>query len=204
MLARKTRTRQATKERRSRARLTSVLRIGLISDGTTTSFCFVKNISSDGVQVRLYSPLEEGSAIQFRVGDGRLLKGKVAWTRNQLAGIQFERDFEPSSMLRVAEAAPAQCRRSSPRVQAGARATLRTGGRTLPAELCDISAIGTKLKTRRVPSRGMAAILMLPDLPPIRGFVRWSEGELLGFMFEQPLPVPLIALWVAQRKRVQL
>jgi hypothetical protein len=123
------------------------------------------------------------------------------WKREQIAGIEFDGELDPGAMLRVADPEPT-CRRRAPRVRAAARATLRVGGRTIAAELCDISAIGTKLKTRKPLTDGAPGVLTLPDLPPIRGFVRWAKGQMSGFMFERPLSVPLIACWIAGRRRV--
>lgn len=189
-------------ERRSQKRLTTVLRVGLLSDGRRASFCVVKNISSDGVQIRAYGPIDEGDHVQLRVGDGNALDGRVAWKKNRLVGIEFTKSLDPCILLRTTHNDGYFRRRSSPRVQTAAHATLRTGGRTFAAELCDISTIGTRLKTRKPIAKGCPALLTLPDLPTIRGYVRWSDGLLSGFMFETPLPVQTLAQWVNQRMRV--
>src|SRR4051812_48164041 len=99
--------------------------------------------------------------------------GRVAWIRDELVGIEFASPIEPETMLRLSQKRSQSHRRSSPRVTAMARGLLRTNGRTYPVELRDIGAFGAKIRTSRPPKRlGPSVMLVLPDLPAIKGFVR--------------------------------
>lgn len=191
-------------DRRLQERHTLVLRVGLLENEGNASFCLLKNISSKGVQVKLYSPVREGTNLCLRVGDEDALEGRVAWVRDGNAGITFRKSLEPDTLLRVRQVISADKRRSSPRVIASARATLRTGGRTYAADLCDISTSGAKIRTKRpIISEGMA-ILVLRNMPGLRAYVRWTDGLDCGLVFESPIPIQIIAGWLGERSTLRV
>lgn len=189
-------------ERRKGQRQTTVLRVGVLNDGEENAFCIVRNISPIGVQVRLFGKLGRGSEVSLRVGDEDPLSGRVVWVRDQLAGIRFNATLEPERLLRVTEKVSLARRRSSPRLNASARAILRTGGRTYPAELRDISTSGAKVRTLTDVRFGPTLMLTLPDLPPIKTYLRWVADREVGLVFETPLPIQIIADWLDERVTV--
>ncbi len=136
------------------------------------------------------------------MGDEHQFEGRVVWVRDRLAGIRFDAMLEPEQMLRVIQNLASTRRRSSPRLSTSAPAILRTGGRTYAAQLCDISTAGAKVRTRKVLSLGPSIMLTLPDIPPIKTYVRWVADEELGLVFETPLPIQIIALWLDERVAV--
>ena len=191
-------------DRRLQERHTLVLRVGLLENEGNASFCLLTNISPQGVQVKLYASVREGSKVCLRVGDEDALEGRVAWVRDENAGIAFAKSLEPETLLRVRQMISPDRRRSSPRVNAPARATLRTGGRTYAADLCDISTSGAKIRTKRpIESEGIA-ILVLRNLPGLRGYVRWTDGLEAGLVFESPIPIQIIAGWLGERNSSHL
>jgi len=185
-------------DRRLQERHTLVLRVGLLENEGNASFCLLKNISSKGVQVKLYASVREGTNVCLRVGDDDALEGRVAWVRDGNAGITFAKCLDPDTLLRVRQIVSPDRRRASPRVRTSARATLRTGGRTYAADLCDISTSGAKIRTRRpIESEGMA-ILVLRNMPGLRAYVRWTDGLDAGLVFESAIPIQIIAGWLGQ------
>lgn len=189
-------------ERRKGARQIMVLRVGLIDDGRRPTFCLVKNISRAGVQVALFSRLRRESEVRLQVGDEEALSGRIVWIRKHVAGIRFHAPLEPECMLRITQKLTPVKRRLSPRVNASARALLRTGGRTYLAELCDISAVGARVRTKKAVNLGPTVMLNLPDLPTIKTYARWAAGQDLGLVFDSPLPISIIAGWLNERVTV--
>jgi len=194
--------RQERSERRAEPRKRIVLRVGLLSDGARATFCLVKNVSPHGVQLKLYGQVTVGSAVNLRIGDEEPIEGHIAWVRDGLAGMEFPSPLDPVGLLRMAQKLPATKRRSSPRVGAIAQVVIRTGGKVYPAELCDISTSGAKVRTRQSPQLGPSVMLSVPNLPTMRAFVRWADETELGLVFDAPLPIQLIAEWVNDRVRV--
>lgn len=188
-------------DRRSERRERMVLRVGLLEADGRTAFCLVRNISPTGVQVKLYGTYSPDCEISLKVGDEPALRGRLVWVREDSGGIRFDEMLDPSTLLRVVQKISSK-RRSSPRVNAAASAILRTGGRTYAAELCDISASGAKIRTKRPVPPAPSVMLTLPELPAIRAHVRWAEEAELGLFFESPIPIQIIAGWLSERLRV--
>jgi hypothetical protein len=186
-------------ERRSRPRHTMVLRVGLLETQGRSAFCLLRNISSRGVQVKIYAPLSEGAEVRLRVGDEDSLEGQIAWVRDGVAGIQFRNTLAPGTLLRVRQKIAASRRRSSPRVSIAVCATLATGGHTCAVQLCDISTTGARIRGRKPLEAGGSASLMLPQLSKIRAHVRWAAGLDAGLVFEAPIPLHRLTEWLHVR-----
>lgn len=187
----------------SRKRPTTGSTVALLVDDQRTCFCFVEDISPLGAQVRHYSKLKLNSPVRLTVGD-ELIDGHVSRVRGELAGITFSQPFDFTRLLRAAqEAAPAR-RRCSPRVNVAARAMLRTNTHILSCELSNLSSSGAKVVTTRRLSEGHRVSLVLPDLPAITASVCWSEEHGAGLVFRTPVPVQMLAPWLAGRLRVSV
>lgn len=191
-------------DRRSGKRHTLVLRVAVVDDGKRPSFCLLKNISPDGVQVKSYAPMEIGAMVTLFVGEEKPAAGQVVWYRDRLAGIKFEQPLPPDALLRVEQKVCEGRRRALPRLHTEAAGKLRIHGRAYPGTLRDISASGAKLEIRTALPASGAALLELPDLPPIDAFIRWSEEQEVGLSFASPLPIQMIADWLVDRETVKI
>lgn len=189
-------------DRRADLRPTMVLRMGLLVAEDNASFCLLRNISANGVQVKLYTPVREGGAVSLRVGDEEPVEGRLAWVRNELAGIEFKHALDQNMLLRIKQMAASERRRAVPRAQATGFAILRTGGQAYRAKLCDISTSGAKIRTGRSIAPGCTATLLLPGLPELRAFVRWTTGQETGVTFEAPMPIQVITDWLRDQPLV--
>lgn len=187
-------------ERRSNPRQKMVLRVGLLQAGMRTSFCLVKNISSRGVQVKLYGQFEPGCALTLIVGDESPLEGRLKWVRDRLGGIEFNQSLPPTRLLRVTQKLSPSHRRSSPRASLTAPVLLTVDGRTVRGQFCDISTSGARVRTGAAVAPNSAVLLGLPGMPSLKAFVRWSDGEELGLVFAAPIPIEIIASWAGDRK----
>jgi hypothetical protein len=156
------------------------------------------------VQIKAYGKLKVGTAVTIIVAEEVPIEGLIAWVDDRLAGISFRYKLPLSTLLRVKQEAREGRRRTSPRVNTEAVATLRTCGRAYCAKLIDISTTGAKLQTReRLPSSG-SAVLNLPNLPPLSAFIRWSDDQGLGLSFPSPLPLDVISQWLINREHVSV
>lgn len=189
-------------DRRAQERYTLVLRIGVLEQGGKASLCLVKNISSRGVQLKLYSQAVPDSPVSLRVADELPVHGHLIWLNGDIAGMIFEDELNAATLLRVQQKLRPNRRRSMPRVAVEAAATLRSGGRTCRAAVCDISSVGARVRTRAPLVAGDRATVTLADMPPISAYVRWSDGEESGLTFETPIPMQIIATWVDGRVRL--
>lgn len=189
-------------ERRKEARFKLILRAAIIEQGGTSSFCLVKNVSSTGVQLKLYTQLVLGMVVTLQVADEEAISGRVAWIDGDTAGISLEEELDAATLLRVQQKLDPRKRRAFPRLGVEARATLRTGGRVLRATVRDISSLGARVDAACELAAGDRTIVELADLPSIAAYVRWTEGSEVGLAFETPVPMQILALWVDGRSRV--
>ena len=189
-------------ERRTEARYTLILRVGVLEQLGKSSLCLVKNISTMGVQLKCYArPIVDGAA-SIRVADEPDVLGRIAWVKDGIAGMSFFEELDSNTLLRVRQKLRPNRRRSMPRVGVEATAVLRAGGRTERVSVCDISSIGARVQTRLKLSAGDRAIIELADLPSLQAFVRWSDEEECGVAFNTPIPMQIIADWIVGRVRL--
>jgi len=186
-------------ERRKEARYTLILRVGVLEQNGKSSLCLVKNISSSGVQLKCYArPIIDAEA-SIRVADETPLRGRLRWLDGDIAGMSFDEELDASALLRVQQKLRPNRRRTTPRVSVQATACLRTGGHIYRAAVCDISSMGVRLKTTSALKPGDRAIVTLSDLPSLEAYVRWSESDEAGLVFETPIPMQIIAGWIDGR-----
>ena len=188
--------------RRRTERETTMLRIGVISSESCTSFCVLRNVSENGIQVKLYDLMPRGEEVIIRVGDGEPVIGRIVWMKDRHAGIRLYNPLGAAGLLRMREHLDDRRRRAIPRVSASALAVIRSGGLTMSAKLHNISSIGAKLSASRCVSVGTQLHLRLPDLPELRAYACWNEGETFGVRFQTPLSVDQLAVWLSSRNRV--
>jgi PilZ domain-containing protein len=189
-------------ERRKGERFTLILRVGVLEQMDKVSLCLVKNISSTGVQIKFYTQPMVGNDATIRVADEPAVKGQVVWIKGDTAGLSFDEELDSARLLRVRQKLDTNRRRSVPRVSVNASATLRTGGRTRHATICDISSLGARIRTSSILKTGDRAVISFAELPPITAFVRWCDGDEVGLAFETPIPMQIIAQWIEGQLRL--
>lgn len=190
---------EVASDRRSQGRERIIFRVGLLIEGASVGFCLVKNISSTGAQVKLYGDVDLGSNVTLQIADDEPVRGRIAWIRDDLAGITFEQAVAPEALLRAAQKLAPTKRRSTPRVKTSARVVLRTDGKIYAASLCDISTSGAKIRTFRPAKLGTCASITIPDFPPMKTYVRWSDETHVGLTFDRHLPLEVLSEWLAGR-----
>lgn len=189
-------------ERRKEARYTLILRAGVLEQSGKSSLCLVKNISTSGVQVKVYARPTPDAEVSIRIADEPLVRGRLMWLKDDIAGIAFHQDLDATTLLRVQQKLRSKRRRAMPRVSVEAVATLRTGGRTYRAVVCDVSSIGARVRTSSQLNAGDRVIVELQELPAIKGYIRWADGDESGLAFETAIPMQLLASWVDGRVNV--
>jgi hypothetical protein len=94
---------------------------------------------------------------------------------------------------------PAVQRRRFQRTEIQCRARILIGTRHYAGYLHNISRGGAKLRTISSIRKLGSVMLRLPDLPPLRCSLRWSDSYHAGVMFELPLSQMDFRQWVTTR-----
>jgi hypothetical protein len=83
------------------------------------------------------------------------------------------------------------------------RARIRIGTRHYAGYLHNISEGGAKLRTITPIRKPGHVVLTLPDLPPIRCELKWTDSYNAGVCFELPLPTQELSGWLRERVAVE-
>lgn len=189
-------------DRRSENRQKMVLRAGLLHQAGKPFFCLVRNLSSTGIQITLYTSTARTGGVVVRIADEEPISGQFVWIKNRSAGISFDESIDSKTLLRLQQKLSPLGRRAMPRVKATSYAALLVGGRTVQAVLQDVTCMGARVTTSRSLEVGADASIRLPDLPEMRASVRWTEGSDSGIAFETPIPLHVISEWIEGRLHV--
>jgi hypothetical protein len=103
----------------------------------------------------------------------------------------------------VAAADTAMKRRVHSRTGLQCRARIRIGTRQYAGYLHNISEGGAKLRTITPIRKPGEVVLRLPDLPPIRCQLKWTDSYNAGVSFELPLPAHHLSGWLGGRMSVE-
>jgi hypothetical protein len=181
-----------------------VLRVGLLEQEGKTSFCLIKDISCSGIRAKIYSSGFAAGPVKVRIADEDVRGAQIVWVADGHAGINFDRRVSRETVRRLNSKRGSSGRRSIPRIAAAARGLVKMDGRNMPAELCDISSFGAKIRTKKDLAPNRPAIVEVPDLPPIAAYVRWSDSGESGLVFATPIPMQVIGHWIDGRLRVRV
>lgn len=100
--------------------------------------------------------------------------------------------------LAVADRNPSD-RREFVRLSVQCRARIVIGPRHYAGYLHDISAAGAKLRTITPIGKLGIVLLRLPDLPPLKCKLRWTDSHNAGVRFETPLASAVLSDWARNR-----
>lgn len=96
--------------------------------------------------------------------------------------------------------APHNCnRRSAPRLKLRCRARIRIGNRQYAGYVEDISTDGAKIRTLTPIVSAGPVCVTVPDLPPLRGHIRWMESQGGGVCFNMTVCVSALREWAEGR-----
>lgn len=186
--------------RRAHPRYSLVRRPAVLHIANARELCVVRNISSGGLMASIFHPRLPGEYVRVELVSGELIEGSILWTRDWSIGIAFKTAVDVDRLLAQQWVEEAQEeRRSSPRLEIDCRATLRVNARFYYGRARDISSGGARFETSQALKKPGPALLMLPDLPPLRSAIRWTRGNEFGLAFDEIIPAEALGRWVADR-----
>lgn len=183
-------------ERRRHVRQLALLRVALLHAGGVSDICVVRNVSSRGLSARVYRKLLPGEQVEIEFRSGELLAGSVVWDHECDVGIVFSKPINVCAVLSSSRASQVTKRRALPRINVECQGRLSTGLQSMVATLRDISQGGACLEVERTIATLSNVQLILPDLQPIAGVVRWTSGQNVGVSFNGCIAFEQLARWI--------
>lgn len=95
-------------------------------------------------------------------------------------------------------------RRRHARIQIQCRSRILIGTRHYAGYLDNISRGGARLRTISAIRKVGTVLLRLPDLPPLRCQLCWTDSYHAGVKFELPLTAAALRDWLESRSKVPL
>ena len=124
---------------------------------------------------------------------GRRLDGRVAWTRGDEAGIEFDRAIDlADAFAATAGRRPRRCRLAVDRL-----AMIRSGADISFASTRDITRGGIRVVCDRPLPKGAEIVLTLEGFRPLEGVVRWERNGYCAISFNQAIPSGDLTRWLA-------
>jgi hypothetical protein len=184
-------------ERRKEGRHLTILRVGALIVGDQRELCLIRNISAGGLMVHAYSPLEIGDCVSVELRTCQQVAGRVIWTRDANAGIEFDAPIDVAELLANPPAMENGWRPRMPRVEVDRLATLRAGANTHWVTILDISQGGMKIEADHPIGAIESEVVVTPEgFRPIPATVRWEKDGTCGIKFHQALPFQELIAWL--------
>jgi hypothetical protein len=187
-------------ERRRQIRQLALLRVALVHAGGVSDICVVRNVSPNGLSARVYRTFATGERVDIEFRSGEMLSGSVVWAQDGDVGIIFPQPIDVGTVLASRWSGEPGKRRALPRIDVDCQGLLSTGFRSIEVMLRDISQGGASLETGDEIAESSNVQLLLPNLPPIAGMVRWTSGKKIGVSFNHCLAFEQLARWIQTRR----
>jgi len=183
-------------EKRAQTRTPAVLRVGVLVRGDSRQLCLVRDIAAGGLMVRLFCEVEPGEPVTIELRADRPLAGRIAWSRDGHAGIQFDQPVEVADILAPPPLRPGW-RARMPRLAVDRLAMIRAGSDISFASTRDISQGGVRVICERPIEKGTAIVLTLEGFRPLDGVVRWTRDGYCAISFDRMIPPGDLSRWLA-------
>jgi hypothetical protein len=175
----------------------TLYRVGSLAVEKRSELCLIKNICPNGMMVRTYCSVSQGSRVTIELKCGQPISGIVSWARDAHAGISFD---EPIDVLEILSTSSSDPRPRMPRIQVDGFLTLREGAFTYRVQLCDISQGGLKIRCKKALVPDSHVVVSIHGISPQSSVVRWSDGHHIGITFNHMLALPMLVEWLRDQR----
>ena len=168
-------------DRRGGARFALLIRPAKLVCGRFEYPCVMRDVSEDGISVRLFHPIAEHDewAIEMLSGDRYAIE--PIWQEGLAAGFRFAQRVDLDQIL--ANAGPYPNR--PVRLTMDVPAILEHGAHKSHITLHNLSQQGARLSSIDYLALGQLVVLQSDCLPRIHAKVRWRKNEEYGVVFEE-------------------
>lgn len=178
-------------DRRGLPRFRTILIVAkLIVDGHER-FCLIRDASTSGLKIKLFSPLPDHDRLAVELANGRQYQVRCVWSVGENAGLQF---LDPITLEYLLDYASDANRRRHMRLRIALTGMLRFGDKTAPVTLRDISQHGASIETERWLLIDELVKIETAIFPVIYAKVRWRNHPHYGVIFEETFRLEELAL----------
>jgi hypothetical protein len=170
-----------TDDRRTSTRFALLIRPAKLICGRFEYPCVMRDVSNEGVRVRLFHPLPEQHGYAIEMLSGERFALEQVWQEGLAAGFRFVVPVDLDHILANAGPFPNRPVRLTMEIPA----TLEHGTSKSLVTLNNLSQQGARLTTADYLALGQLVILQSDCLPRIHAKVRWRQNNQYGVVFEE-------------------
>ncbi len=177
----------------------SVYRSATLRWGSYEGLCLIRNISPGGMMGKLHADLAPGEAVTIEIRSGRLIAGHVAWSHDNLVGVQFDARIDVLEVLHAPMHGEPGLVQRMPRLRIACPVSLLVNGSRQTVTLVDVSQGGAKIEADFL-REGDEVTVGIRGLDPHRGVIRWAHDGRAGVAFLSAIPFDTLARWALERQ----
>ena len=186
------------RRRRPRAeRHVTLFRVGALTIGDRRELCLIKNISTGGMLIRVYSDVAVGTRLAIELKHGESVAGQAQWVERESVGVCFDKPIDVISLLSLRQEGP---RPRMPRIEVDCFATVRDGATVIRTKAVNISQGGLQVRSSAELDVRADVMVSLTGLPPEPAVVKWRDGEIYGISFNRLLSITQLVSWLQARQ----
>lgn len=186
----------ASNDRRRHGRSMRVMRVARLANEQAEGLGMVRDVSSGGMKIDAYFPLEIGQTVSIALLDDHELTGTVSWKDGQSVGIEFAQATPVDDILAKPSLKADGLRTRLPRFAIDRAVTLEHDKSKLPSTICDISQRGVKMTcSAKIPVHSNIMI-RAAERRPVMATVKWRGGDYLGAEFHRLMPIEELVTWM--------
>jgi hypothetical protein len=185
-------------ERRKGERHVSLLRVGALLIGGRRELCLIRNISSGGMMIRPYSPIEPETRVSVELKQGDMVSGVAQWAEGGLVGVTFDESIDVVALLSGTGDGP---RPRMPRIELECTALLRHDGDVVRVRAVNVSQGGICVNAPTDLEIGAHVVVSLTGLHAAAGVVKWRDGDDYGIGFNRVFPVDELMRFLQEQQR---
>jgi len=182
-------------ERRSNERHRVVFRTAKLLLEDHDCFCIMRDISSAGMKLQTFGPMDDIETIDIEFLGGRTLRMHKRWERDGFCGFEFE---EPVDIASVIALPNGEHERRAQRLRMNFPAAIDVDGEVLQVRLLDISLAGAKIAVEKRLRASSQVRIAIDGIGRKRADVRWWRQDFAGLHFHAPLSFNELAEWSAR------
>lgn len=167
-------------EERATPRFTLLIRTAKLICGNAEYLCVIRDVSAEGISVRLFHPIPEADEMILEMQTGERHPVNSVWQNPGEAGFQFDTPVDVEQMIRRSSHFP----KRELRFAAEMPIRLVVPGLRHHAVLYNVSQQGAMIESGERLAIAQTFRIEGRNLPDIEAKVRWRKGEQYGLIFD--------------------
>jgi hypothetical protein len=171
---------------RTSVRQRTLCRVACVRTDTDEGLARVRNLSDEGIMLRLSLPVHLGEAMKIQLSETVSVYGRVVWTDGSDCGVKLTQPIDSGALLKdLAEQGTSKNGRAL-RLPVSTKAVVSSENGTRAVIVDDISQRGMKLQHDGSFSPGLRVKIRLQSGLQRYGVVRWSREGIAGILLLEP------------------